>query len=336
MADKIKAIQFGCGPVGCAVAKLANSRQNIELIGAVDTDPEKVGRDIGEVMGTGQLTGIVITDDINNILANAKADVVFHQTTSTMKTVTPQLVEMVVLGLNVVSSAEELSYPYIANYDLAKAVDDAAKSHNVSVLGTGINPGFLQDTWPIAMTALCEKVTYVKSMRVQNATTRRLPFQKKIGAGCTLAEFDKLVEAKTLRHVGLTESMHMIAAGLGWKLTKVTESIEPVIAKGPAQSPYITVLPGQAAGVKQVGLAYIEDKEVMHLEFEASLIVPESFDAVYITGTPDIEAVIKGGVHGDIGTASMVVNCAHRVVYGQPGLLTMNDLPLVSCKATLG
>ena len=333
MTEKIKAIQFGCGHVGCAVAKLANKRQNIELIGAVDVDPAKVGKDLGEVMGTGQLTGIVITDNINEILANQKVDVVFHQTASTMKTVTPQLVQLVVLGLNVVSSAEELSYPYIANDDLAKAVDDAAKSHNVSVLGTGINPGFLMDTWPIAMTAVCEQVTYVKSIRVQNAMTRRLPFQKKIGAGCNMTEFDELVAAKTLRHVGLTESMYMIAAGLGWEMDNVTESIAPVIAKEPAQSQYITVKPGQAAGVRQVGLGYIGDKEVMRLEFEASLIAPESYDAVYITGTPGIEAVIKGGVHGDIGTASMVVNCAHRVVNAQPGLVTMNNLPLVSCWA---
>ena len=333
MTETIKAIQFGCGPVGCAVAKLANKRQNIELVGAVDVDPDKVGKDLGEVMGTGTLLGITITDDINTILANQKVDVVFHQTASTMKAVTPQLVQLIVLGLNVVSSAEELSYPYVANDDLARAVDDAAKANGVSVLGTGINPGFLMDTWPIAMTAVCEQVTYVKSIRVQNAMTRRLPFQKKIGAGCNMTEFDELVEAKTLRHVGLTESMHMIAAGLGWKLSKVTESIGPVIADSPAQSQYITVKPGQAAGVRQVGLGYIGDKEVMRLEFEASLIAPESYDAVYITGTPGIEAVIKGGVHGDIGTASMVVNCAHRVVEAKPGLATMNDLPLVSCWA---
>jgi len=333
MTEKIKAIQYGCGPVGCAVAKLANSRQNIELIGAVDVDPEKVGRDLGEIMGADQPIGVIVTDDVNNILANQKADVLFHQTASTMKTITPQLVELIVLGLNIVSSAEELSYPYIANDDLARAVDDAAKSNGVSVLGTGINPGFLMDTWPIAMTAVCEQVTYVKSIRVQNAMTRRLPFQKKIGAGCNLTQFDELVAAKTLRHVGLTESMYMIAAGLGWKLSKVTESIGPVIAKEAAQSQYITVKPGQAAGVRQVGLGYIGDKEVMRLEFEASLIAPESYDAVYITGTPGIEAVIKGGVHGDIGTASMVVNCAHRVVEAQPGLVTMNELPLVSCWA---
>lgn len=333
MTEKIKAIQYGCGPVGCAVAKLANSRNNIELIGAVDVDPDKVGKDLGEVMGTGQPMGIIITNDINTILANYKADVVFHQTASTMKAITPQLVELVLLGLNVVSSAEELSYPYIANDDLAKAVNDAAKANGVSVLGTGINPGFLQDSWPIAMTAMCEKVQYIKSTRVQNAMTRRLPFQNKIGAGCTLTEFDELVAAKTLRHVGITESSHMIAAALGWKLDTVKESIEPVIAEEPVKSEYISVETGQAAGVRQVGLGYLAGKEVMRLEFEASLIAPESYDAVYITGTPNMEVVIKGGVHGDIGTASMVVNCAHRVVNAQPGLVTMNELPLVSCWA---
>jgi 4-hydroxy-tetrahydrodipicolinate reductase len=303
------------------------------MVGAVDIDPNKVGRDLGEVMETGTPMGITITNDINTVLSNQEVDVVFHQTASTMKAVTRQLIELVVLGLNVVSTTEELSYPYIANYDLAKAVDDAAKAYNVSVLGTGINPGFLQDTWPITMTALCENVTYVKSVRVQNASTRRLPFQKKIGAGCTIEQFDELVEDKVLRHVGVTESMHMIAVGLGWRLSKIDESIKPVIADEATRSRYITVEPGQAAGVRQVGLGYIGNSEVIRLEFEASLIVPESYDAVYISGTPPIETVIKGGIHGDIGTAAMVVNCAHRVVAGTSGLLTMNDLPLISCWA---
>ncbi|MBT3363950.1 MAG: dihydrodipicolinate reductase [Chloroflexi bacterium] len=333
MTNSIKAVQFGCGPVGCAVAKMANKRNNIELVGAVDVDPAKKGKDLGEVMGLDSKLGIAITDDIKNVLAKHKVDVVFHQTVSTMDKATPQLVMLAGLGLNVVSTAEELSYPYIANPDRAKQIDDAAKAGNASILGTGINPGFLQDSWPIAMTALCEKVEHIKSVRVQNAITRRLPFQKKIGAGCTLEEFAKLVEAKTLRHVGLTESMYMIAASLGWQMDKVTESIDPVIATQPAKSPYITVEPGQAAGVRQVGLGYINGKEVMQLIFEASLIVPESYDAVYITGTPDMEVVVKGGVHGDIGTASMVVNCAHRVVEAAAGLVTMNELPLVSCSA---
>lgn len=333
MATRIRAIQFGCGPVGCAVAKLALQRPDIELAGAVDADKNKVGHDLNEFMGIEGKSGIIITDDISSILSKGRVDVVFHQTGSSVKTILPQLIMLAGYGLNIVSTSEELSYPFIAQPELADEIDKAARANNVSILGTGINPGFLMDTWPLAMTALCQQVKKVKAVRIQDARPRRLPFQKKIGAGCTLDEFQKLVSAGTLRHVGLTESIYMIAAGLGWKLDEATEVIEPVIAKEQVKSPYITVEPGQAAGVRQTGQGIIKGKEVIWLKFEASLGAIEPYDAVYITGTPDIEAVIKGGVHGDIGTAAMVVNSTRRVVEAPPGLVTMKDLPLVTCIA---
>ena len=331
MAERIHAVQFGCGPVGCAVAKLALQRPDIEIVGAVDIDQNKVGQDLGDVMELDKKLGILITDNIDALFSKKKADIVFHQTASSLKTVAPQLTKLERFGVNVVSTTEELAFPFIAQPNLAAEIDRAAKANSISILGTGINPGFLMDTWPLAMTAVCHQVKKIKSVRVQDARPRRLPFQKKIGAGCTLDEFQRLATAGTLRHVGLVESIHMIAAGLSWKLDRTTESIEPVIAKEQVKSQYITVEPGQATGVRQVGQGFIGNKEVIRLEFEASLGAPESYDAVYITGTPDMEVIIKGGVHGDIGTAAMVVNSSRRVVEAPPGLLTMNDLPLVAC-----
>lgn len=333
MANKIHAVQFGCGPVGCAVAKLAWQRPDIELVGAVDIDKNKIGRDLGEVMGADRKLGITITDDIDSLLSKGNVDVVFHQTASSLKAVTPQLTRLLGFGVNIVSTTEELAFPFIEQPELAAEIDKAAKANNVSVLGTGINPGFLMDTWPLAMTAVCHQVEKIKAVRIQDARPRRLPFQRKIGAGCTLEEFQKLVAAGTLRHVGLTESIQMIAAGLGWKLDRTTESIEPVIAREQVKSQYITVEPGQVAGVRQIGQGFKDNKEVITLEFEASLGAPESYDAVYIIGTPNMEVVIKGGTHGDVGTAAMVVNSTRRVIEAPRGLLTMKDLPLVACTA---
>jgi len=182
------------------------------------------------------------------------------------------------------------------------------------------------------MTAVCQEVNKVKAVRIQDARHRRLPFQKKIGAGCTPAEFQKLVDGGTLRHVGLTESITMISAGLGWKLDQITESLEPIIARKRVQSPFLSVKPGQAAGVRQVGRGFRGKEEVITLEFEAFLGAPESYDAIYITGVPPLEVVIKGGTHGDIATAAIVVNATQRVLEAPPGLLTMKDLPIVVCR----
>lgn len=333
MSTKFRAVQFGCGAIGCAVARLAWQRPDIELVGAVDIDKDKVGRDIGEVMGIEKNLGVTITDDLDKLFAKVKADVVFHQTGSSLKTVAPQLIKLLRFGLNIVSTTEELAYPYITQPDLANEIDAVAKANGATVLGTGVNPGFLMDIWPMAMTAVCQEVKRIRAVRVQDASPRRLPFQKKIGAGCTVEEFKKLAAAGTLRHVGLTESIDMIAAGLNWQLSQVTESIEPVIAREQVNTQYLTVEAGQVAGVRQVGRGFKNRDELITLEFEASLGAPESYDAVYITGIPNLEVVMKGGTHGDIATAAMVVNAAHRVIEAPPGLVTMKDLPVVTCNA---
>jgi 4-hydroxy-tetrahydrodipicolinate reductase len=233
-------------------------------------------------------------------------------------------------GANVISTCEELTYPYRKEPQLSADIDKEARNKGVTVLATGVNPGFTMDTWPLFMTGVCQQVKKIKVVRVQDASPRRGPFQKKIGAGLTLKEFNELVAAGTLRHVGLPESIAMIAGGLGWKLDKITESIEPVVARSRVETDSVMVRPGQAAGVRQVGKGIRAGDELISLEFEAYVGAPESYDAVYITGTPGLEAVIKGGTPGDIATAAITVNCVHRVMDAPPGLLTMKDVPIVT------
>jgi 2,4-diaminopentanoate dehydrogenase len=331
MSKKIRAIQFGLGPIGSAVARLALQRPDIEMVGAVDIDESKIGRDLGDVIGLDAPVGISVTNDVDGLFAGREVDVVFHQTSSSLKAVAPQLMKLMGLGANIVSTTEELAFPMYSEPGLARELDSVAKEKGVSVLGTGVNPGFLMDSWPLFMTGVCQDIKKVKVARIQDATTRRLPFQKKIGAGCTPSEFQELVESGKLRHVGLTESIAMIAAGLGWQLDSLTESIEPIMATRQVKSQHMTVEPGQAAGVRQMGRGFRGGEEVILLEFEASIGAPESFDAVYITGTPNMEVKVHGGTHGDIATAAITVNSARRVVEAPPGLLTMLDIPLVTC-----
>ena len=327
---KAKAVQFGCGPIGCSVVRYAWQRPDIELVGAVDIDKSLVGCDLGKVAGTNNKIGVSISADADAVLSQAKPDVVFLTTSSSLKVIYPQVEKCVAAGANVVSTCEELAYPYRKDSQLSAEIDKIAKANNVTVLATGVNPGFLMDAWPLFMTGVCQQVKRVKAVRVQDASPRRGPFQKKIGAGRTLEEFKKLVAAGTLKHVGLPESIAMIASGLGWKLDEITESIEPVVAKAQVKTDFVTVEPGQASGVRQVGRGSRAGEELVTLEFEAAVGASESYDAVYITGTPNLEVVIKGGTHGDIATAAMVVNSVHRVIDAPSGLVTMKDLPMVS------
>jgi len=325
----IRAVQFGLGPIGCSVVRYASRRPDIEIVGAIDIDESLVGRDLGEVAGLDKQLRVSVSNDADAILSQTKPNVVLHTTVSAVKATYPQLSKCLKAGANVVSTCEELAYPYRKEPKLSAEIDEIAKSNRVTVLATGVNPGYLMDAWPLFMTGVCQQVSAVKSVRVQNAATRRAPFQKKIGAGRTLEEFDKLVAAGTLRHVGLAESLAMIAAGLGWELDEIKESIEPIIAKSPVTTEFVTVEPGQASGVRQVGRGIKAGKELVTLLFEASVDAPEAYDAVYITGTPNLEVIIKGGTHGDIATAAMVVNAIPRVINSPPGLITMKDLPIV-------
>lgn len=325
-----KVVQYGCGPIGCSVARYAAERQDLELVGAIDMDEELIGKDLGEVAGLGRDAGVIIERDADAVLTKNSPDVVFLTTSSALKSVYPQLEKCAKAEINVVSSCEELSFPYWAAPEISAKIDELAKAGNITILATGVNPGFVMDTWPLVMSGVCQQIERIKVVRRQDASSRRCPFQKKIGAGCTPEEFKKLANDGSLRHVGLTESIAMIASGLGRQLDNITDTIEPVIAASTIETNCVSVQAGNVAGVKQLGRGFLQGKEFITLEFVASVGNPESYDAVYITGKPNLDVRITGGTHGDIATAAMMVNAAYRVVKAPPGLVTMADLPIVT------
>ncbi len=329
METQVRVVQYGCGPVVCAVVRYVAQRPDLDLVGAIDIDASIVGKDLGEVAGIDKL-GVIISADAAAVLSQSKADVAPLTVSSSLMTTCRQIADCAAAGVNVVSSCEEMSFPYRQDPQTSAEIDRLAKEGKITALGTGVNPGFLMDAWPLFMTGVCQEVKRVKAVRVQNASSRRGPFQKKIGAGRTPEEFAELVAAGTLKHVGLPESLAMIATGLGWELDNITESIEPVMATEPIKTDSADVKLGQAVGVRQVGRGFRNGEELITLEFEAAVGAPESYDAVYITGNPDMEVIAKGGTHGDVATAAMLVNSIPRVIQAPPGLVTMKDLSIVS------
>jgi 4-hydroxy-tetrahydrodipicolinate reductase len=247
-----------------------------------------------------------------------------------LKDVKAQLLGIMKSGVDIVSTCEELSYPYLKNPAIAKELDAAARRNKVTLLGTGVNPGFVMDTLVLTSTGVCQEVKKIKSSRIQNASYRRLPFQKKIGAGLTPDEFKAKVADGTIKHVGFQESIAMIASGLGWKLDRIEESVESKLAETPVASQYLKVEAGQVAGVNQTAQGVLNGEPVITLNLQAYLGCPDPKEWIVIEGQPTIDLTIKGGVHGDIATAAVVVNCIPRVLNSGPGLMTMKDLPVPS------
>src|SRR5262249_49050259 len=200
----------------------------------------------------------------------------------------------------------------------------------VAVVGTGVNPGFVMDALPISLTAVCERVDRVIVNRVQDARARRLPFQQKIGAGLTRGQFQKKVNDGSVRHVGLTESIAMIADALGWSLSRITDEIQPKVASSPVASEFLAVDPGYVCGIVQDGIGYRDGDAAIRLHLEAYLGAPDTYDAVLIEGKPTLSMKMIGGIQGDIATASVVVNSIPKVLAASPGFHTMRDLALPS------
>lgn len=330
--EKVKVISYGVGVVGGSIARFLLEKQGIDIVGAVDVAKDKIRKDLGEVLSLERKLGVKISDSLDSVLSETKADIAVHATSSYLKDTYPQIASIVEHGVNVISTCEELSYPYASEPKLTERLDALARKHDVTVVGTGINPGFLMDTLVITLTAPCEKIEKIEATRVMNAATRRLPFQKKIGAGLTPEEFKWKIEKKEITgHVGLEQSIAMIANTLAWKLDRIViEPVHPVVAEKPVGSKDIKVNAGKVAGLRQKAKGIMKDREVIVLDFQAYIGAEEEYDAITIKGVPNIKQKIQPCVHGDIGTVAMIVNAIPKVINAPAGLFTMKDLPVPS------
>ncbi len=329
MKKKIRAIQYGVGPIGASIAKLMREKQAIEIIGAIDLDPAKTGRDLGEVAGAPDAPwGVFISADAKEALEK-NADVVIHSTSSSLPKVMDQLLACLEAQSCVVSTCEELSYPFRTHPELAAKLDATAKEWGVALVGTGVNPGFVMDKLVVTLAAVSQRIEHAKALRIVDASKRRLPLQKKIGAGMTVEEFRTQAKAGVIKHVGLPESVAMVADGLNLPVESIIETIEPKIAIERLQTEHLTVEAGQAAGVHQIARGTSkEGKELVYLELQMYVGAKDPADTITLTGYPNISLTIPSGSHGDIATASVVVNSIPAILDAPAGLRTSRDLPI--------
>jgi 4-hydroxy-tetrahydrodipicolinate reductase len=325
----ISTIHVGIGPIGQRMVKYAVERGYFNIVGAVDPDPEKAGKDLGELCGINPL-GITVSSSLDEAIKGKQAEVAIVTTVSSVVAFESQIVELAEAKLHIVSTCEELFYSWNTQPELSTRIDEVCRENGVVCVGTGVNPGYLMDFLPTVLTGPCQNVKKIEVWRIQDASVRRIPFQQKIGAGLTLEEFEVKKKSGTLRHVGLPESVDYIANRLGWKLDKNVETLEPVIAEKDIDTGYKPISKGMARGVHQVGRGFVGDKEVITLNFKAAVGEPESYEQVRIDGEPVIESKISGGVNGDIATCAITLNAVRSALSTSPGLKTMGEIAPVS------
>lgn len=321
-SEPIRVAVMGLGPIGREITEVLAGRGWADLVAGVDVDPALQGRDLAEVAGLDDSTGVEVTPSLE-----AECDVVAHATVSELNPATHQIVPLLEGGRSVVSTCEELAFPL--DDRLARRLDEAGRSGGTTVLGTGVNPGFLLDALPAALSVSCQGVEHVSASRVVDAAGRRGPLQEKVGAGLDLDQWRRRREAGEIRHVGLPESARLLAAAVGWEDLRFSdELIEPVTAARPVSTEFVDVDEGQAAGLRQLVTGSRDGRERLRLELAMYVGAEEPADAVEVHGVPPVDMEIRGGVHGDRATAAVVANMIPRAMDAAPGLVTMAELPL--------
>lgn len=313
----------GLGPMGCLIAEALLRRPGLRVIGAADLAPAMTGRDLGELLAEAPV-GVAVVAGIELLPRPAEDAVAVLCTASTLEAIAPQVEALVGLGYHVLTTCEEASQPWLRP-ELARRLDAAALAAGRSVLGAGINPGFLLDVLPLALSSVCLRVDHVLVRRVVDTDLRRVPLQRKVGVGMTASEFERLAAAGGIGHVGLRQSAELLAGGLGWRLDAYEESLVPVLGVAAAETALGPVPAGGVIGQRQVATGVVAGREVLRFELDMH-VGAESMDEVVISGQPPIRSTIAGGVNGDLGTAGVIVNLVPVVATSRHGLLTIRDI----------
>src|SRR3989337_1020425 len=221
-------IPYGIGAIGAEVARLCLNRPEIEIVGAIDSHPSKAGLDLGEAINAGRTLGITVAYDAEPLLKDVYADVVVHTTGSSLTAVYPQLMSIVSCEKSVISTCEELAFPWVRYPDISRKLDRRARETGVRVLGSGVNPGFIMDFLPLVLATACQQVRSIRVERLVDVASRRMQLQRKGGVGLSVEGFQRGASDGTIGHVGLRESLFMIADSMGWRLDDVQETLEPV------------------------------------------------------------------------------------------------------------
>lgn len=323
----IHVLQIGFGPLGIQIGKYIVQKSTVKTVAVVDINTDFIGKKLqsfDDTLSDEVFVYMSVKEAISSL--GYKPDVVIITTVSSLEKLIPQVKEVAEFGIPVISTCEELSYPWKLQPQLSKELDAICKKNQIACLGTGINPGFLMDYLPSVFSSVCKDIKHVSVERIQDATPRRIPFQKKIGAGLSLKAFKEKEATGTLRHVGLQESVYLLANSLGLELDSVSESLNPVIANKTVASSAIIVKIGDARGVEQISHGYVKGECRISMHFKAAIGELRSYDKITIKGTPNFTSLIEGGLNGDICTCAVTVNTIKSILKLTPGLHTMTDI----------
>jgi len=326
--QKIKVALWGIGAMGMGMARILLQRRGIEIVGAIDKMESRVGQDLGRVLGLENELGVKVTANPEEAI-DAEVDLILHAPSYLNKEEFQFMLEQ---KANIISTIAEISYPRAKDPELFSWLDNLARENGVTVLGTGINPGFVLDFLIIALTGACASVKRIEASRVNDLSPFGRTVMEDQGVGISVEEFRAGVEEGTIMgHYAFPESLYMIADRTGLTIDSIQEEIEPIVAENLRETPYVRVEPGMVAGCRHTARGFKDGEEVLTLEHPQQIFPEqggvETGDYIHIHGAPEIKMAIQPEIPGGIGTMAVAVNMIPQVLNSAPGMKTMADLP---------
>lgn len=331
--NPVRVLVLGTGQMGSGIARLVFEKEGLELVAVCSRRADLDGADLSRVIGVDGDLNIPISADLATIIDETRPHVAIQANCSKVAHAVDDISTLVRHGVSVISIAEEMAFPAASSPECAEALQKLALDNQVSVLGTGINPGFVLDLLIITLTGVCSHIQSITARRVNDLSPYGPTVLKSQGVGLTPEEFRKGLENGTIvGHIGFAESIGMIAATIGWEIERIEERREPIISKVRRETPFVTVEPGQVAGCYHSAIAYQEGKPVITLDhpqqIHPHLEEVETGDTIEIKGTPDIRIGGSPEIPGGMGTVALAVNMIPRMLNAAPGLYNMADLPV--------
>jgi 4-hydroxy-tetrahydrodipicolinate reductase len=333
MRDVIRVLVLGTGQMGSGIARLVLKKQGLQLVGACGRRTERAGMDLGQAIGLDRDLGIPVSGDLSGVIEQARPHVAIQATCSRLDDAMDEIRTLLQHGVHVISIAEEMVCPAAQAPALAAELHQLALDNGAAVLGTGINPGFVLDLLVITLSGVCAEVQSISARRVNDLSPYGPTVLASQGVGLTPAAFEQgLQDGSVVGHIGFVQSIHMIAAALGWDIDRIEQTREPIVAQAARQTPSTSIEPGQVAGCLHTATAYRQDRAVITLvhpqQVHPQLDGVETGDSIEITGTPDIRLAGSPEIPGGQGTAALAVNMIPRILNAPAGLYSMADLPV--------
>ncbi len=312
-------VLYGLGAIGREVGRALVAR-GWEILGGIDRDRTIAGQSLAAVLeptasSRSDLEQRKVFPSASDFFSRAQPDVAVVCTSSRAEEVVAEIRECLENGTSVVTTCEGLASVSATDGGIGSRLDALARRRGCALVATGVNPGFVMDALPLLLTAPCLEVNQIRVTRVLDAKARRNAFQKKVGVGLSLSEFER-APTQGFGHVGLEDSARVVADYLGWPLAEVCQDLQPIAEDGVVR------------GVRQTLVASTGDGRTIELRFEARVDAPDARDEIEIVGVPSFMTVIPGGIPGDEATVAMVVNTIPRLLSAGPGLWRMPDLPM--------